>query len=165
MPKDVNKINPNNPVKTGGAVVGGGFSTSYFNADRHLKRDELNDSKDVNRYDETADSIPFATGSLTNVVQDVIKSRAHLGFVDVHNPGAATAFVQFFDMAASSVVLGTTKPAQVYPVPSNTARTIPLPDDSKVEFIEGISVVAAGTYNGTGLLAQGVNISLGYSHG
>ena len=50
MSRDVSKINENNPVKTGGAVVGGAFFTPYFNEQTHKQRNELNESNDVHRY-------------------------------------------------------------------------------------------------------------------
>ena len=51
MPRDVGKINPNNPVKTGGAVVGGAFPTTYFNEQTHLKTNDLNDT-DAHRFND-----------------------------------------------------------------------------------------------------------------
>ena len=164
MTRDVGKINENQPVKTGGAVIGGAFPTTYFNEQTHLKRNQLDESHDVNKHDETPDSQPFFNQNVTNSLIIIKVSPGHLQGVQIENGNGNKAYLQVFD-STGNVNLGVTKPRLSFFIPANGAYDNVFPNDAKVEFASGICIAATNTSNGSAAPADssGVMVNLIYS--
>ncbi len=65
---------------------------------------------------------------------------------EFYNPGNALAYIQFFDAKAADVVLGTTPPVWIVPVPAGGRVTGP---HDKLRFNTAISAAAATTATGS----------------
>ena len=78
----------------------------------------------------------------------IVSLKAVPGLVtayEVYNPGNALAYIQFFDAKAADVVLGTTTPAWIVPVPAGGRVT---GQHDKLRFLTAISAAAATTATG-----------------
>ncbi len=93
---------------------------------------------------------------LTNTAIAIKTSAGLLFSVNLYNSGASAAYVQFFDLATGSVVLGTTVPKLSMWVPAGGAWEQEFTDQTKIAFGTAITVAATTTANG--LTAPGTGI-------
>jgi len=147
----------NDSVLIYGNTVKDGSGTSYvplLDADGHVQVDVLSttmvagDGADMlfdSDGDNTAQVIKAATGSLYSI--------------EVSNSNSADAWIQFFNVAAGSVTVGTTVPDQSYFVPANGAMdkvfSTPIAFDTAITY----ACTTSATGNGdptTGLIVNAV---------
>jgi hypothetical protein len=167
MARDVQKIDSTRPIKVGGAFNGPGGVGLPNSDNRYITSNDVLDTVKQDRWDETDDSLPFTTGSFQNRLAQLTNAPSHITSLHLHNPGSAgTAYLHFYDRFSSGqVVVGTTQPVAVYAAPANLTTDLPLTSLSQMQFSSGIVLGVFGTYNGTGLLANGANVTLGYRYG
>lgn len=89
----------------------------------------------------------FSNGALTNAAVVVKGSAGTVGGYMIYNPAAAVTYVQVFNVAAASVVLGTTPPAYVIPVPAGAAVNMSI--TSGIGHATAISCAATTTPTGS----------------
>lgn len=96
------------------------------------------------------------TGSITTTVTSVKSSAGQVYGWSIHNPNAAISYVQFFNTATGSVVLGTTAPVLSIGIPANGT--------AQCEFIMGLAfstaISVACTTTRAGLTAPGSSVDL-----
>lgn len=98
---------------------------------------------------------------LTNSAIAIAASAASLGGVDFVNLGGSAAFVQIFNVAAASVVLGTTVPKIVKWVPAGGSWEEKF-GDVGIAFSTAISVAATTTTTGSTAPGTGINANIEY---
>ena|SRR6266568_1754792 len=86
--------------------------------------------------------------ALTNAAVAAKASAGAVGGWVIHNPAAATTFVQVFNLAAASVVLGTTVPAFVIGLPAgataNVEITLGIPLSTAISWAATSTALGAG---------------------
>jgi hypothetical protein len=88
--------------------------------------------------------------ALTNSVVQVGTTAAHsLYGVEFINTGAATAYVQVFDLASGSVTLGTSVPKWFFWVPAGGAYEVKYAGENRILFSTAMSFAATTTVNGS----------------
>lgn len=92
-------------------------------------------------------------------VIQVSAGQRNLVNVVVYNPNGAVEYIQLFDSLSASVVLGTTVPKMVLPIPASTALTLPVGD---VTFFTGIAAAATTTAIGTTAPGTGLTANIVY---
>ena len=99
-----------------------------------------------------------AGNALLNNTPIVVKSASgYLSGFDLFNTGAVTTWLQIFDLASGSVVLGTTAPKLSYPLFAGAAWSASWGTDTKMKFNNQIVFVATTTQFGS--TAPAVSIS------
>lgn len=90
---------------------------------------------------------PVFLAGVTNVVQVVKRSSGRLAGYFIMNPDTATAYIQFFDVAApSSVILGTTLPVWSIGIPAGGGANLA---GMRLHFQHGIQIAATTTATGS----------------
>ncbi len=84
---------------------------------------------------------------LSNIVQDVFDSEGNVFAYLFRNPGAATAYVNFYDQPSGSVIVGTTVPVHRVAIPP-AASGVP-----------GQVIITAGPFPLTPHLQQGIAVA------
>lgn len=100
--------------------------------------------------------------NLAATVQAVKAAAGVVTGVEVVNNQAAATFIQLFDKAAGSVVLGTDTPDLEYQVPANGSINIEIGDDNGTQFNTAISVAATTLEGGSVGSAAGVQAFIHY---
>lgn len=98
--------------------------------------------------------------STNSTVHSVKTTPTMLGFYNIDNTAnAATTYVQFFNLPATGVTLGTTPPYFVLSVPASvpTAASV----DDGINFNDACSFACTTTYNGATAPSGALNITLG----
>ncbi len=93
---------------------------------------------------------------LTATLVAIKASGGNLYGFDFVNTGATDAYVQFFDLAAGGVTLGTTVPKLSKWVPSGGAWEEKFSGEAKVTFATAITIAATATPTGNGAPATGI---------
>ena len=99
----------------------------------------------------------WTQASVTTAVT-VNAAASSLGRVHIYNSSGATAYVSFFDLASGSVVLGTTAPVIVLPVPNSTSLVF----DARVVFATEIAIASVTAHGGNTASAAGVDVCVTY---
>lgn len=99
---------------------------------------------------------------LTNTAVAIKASAGNLYGLSFVNLGAVDTYVQLFDLAAGSVVLGTTIPKLVIWVPAGGAWEEKYTDEVKVSFINAISLAATTTTTGSTAPVVGISANIEY---
>lgn len=91
----------------------------------------------------------FRSVTLTNSAVAVDASPGTISFIQVTNTGgsAALCYLQLYDLAAASVVVGTTAPTVTLAVAASTVLTLPF--TTPLQFSAAISVAATTTAGGS----------------
>lgn len=89
-------------------------------------------------------STPVLKSALSSTAVAIKASSGRIVSAEFYNPAAAVTYVQLFDKAAASVVLGTDTPILSIGVPAGGRAQCPL----DVGFITAISVAATTTATG-----------------
>lgn len=100
----------------------------------------------------------YSNVALSTTVQTVKGSAGKLGGWFIHNPSAATAYVQLFDV--SSVTLGTTVPDQVFGIPTGASANIEI--TAGLAFSTNIKVAATTTATGSSAPATALVVNFWY---
>ena len=100
--------------------------------------------------------------ALTNLAQTVKAGAGQLGFVQCDNVTNSFAYVQIFNVAAGSVVLGSTVPSQTLPIPANLSNGFVIAPVG-LQYNTAISVAATTTDNGAAAPATALNCTFGFN--
>lgn len=93
---------------------------------------------------------PVRFTDLTNVARVIKATRGRVTWYHIYNPNSVVIYVHFYDLAAASVVVGTTVPVVSLAIPSITGAPVTL-DGSVlygIPFATAISVAATTTPTG-----------------
>lgn len=101
------------------------------------------------------------TALLTNSAVAVDASPGNLYGVNFYNPNSSVVYVQFFNVAAGSVTLGTTVPKLSYPIPPNGWMDTNFAG-AQITFSTAITVAATTTATGNGAPSTGVTANILY---
>ena len=91
--------------------------------------------------------VSTGTFALTNTAVSVKATSGNLFGVECFNASAAVAYIQIFNTASGSVVLGTTTPIESYGIPAGADFVYESPFG--ISYTTAISVAATTTYNGS----------------
>jgi hypothetical protein len=97
---------------------------------------------------------------LGTTIVAVKASAGTLGGWFVYNPNAAVAYVQIFDVASGSVMLGTTRPNLSIGIPAGGAANLEIVNG--VKFSTAISIAAATTPSGASANSTALPVTLFY---
>jgi hypothetical protein len=92
--------------------------------------------------------------ALSTTVVPVKASAGNLGGYSFYNPNASVSYIQLFNIAQGSVVLGTTTPTYVIPIPATSAVNIEITNGLS----HSVAISAAATTTPTGLTAPGTGL-------
>lgn len=104
---------------------------------------------------------PFRDPAVMNTAVAVKASAGALGSYHIQNPGSANAYLQLYDLAAGSVVVGTTTPVQTWWVPAGGALDGELV--RPLSFAAAITIAATTTPTGGTAPATALLVNLGYA--
>lgn len=96
--------------------------------------------------------------TVTNAAENATTASGWLVGGDIYNPGASVAYLQIFDLAAASVVLGTTVARWTLAIPATSAREIDPP--RPIRCLARISYAVTATRTGAGAPASACNMTL-----
>jgi hypothetical protein len=100
---------------------------------------------------------------LTNTPIAIKASPGNLyGLASISNPNGSDVFMQFFDLAAGSVTLGTTAPKMVLRIPAGSLYDRDFTAEEKISFATAITVAVTTTAIGSTAPATGVSGNIIY---
>ena len=102
----------------------------------------------------------FSNGALTNTPVTVKASSGALGVLTIHNPAAATTYIQIWNLLIGAVTIGTTPPFDVIPVPAGQTITVNLLPGQT--FSTAISIAATTTFSGSTAPSTAAVVSFKY---
>jgi hypothetical protein len=108
----------------------------------------------------------FSNAAVTNTAVDVATvpvCQTFLWNLTAYNPGASVAYLQLFPVAASAVVLGTTTPRRIIPMPAGGGGI--LPDDVPIVIQGAVSCAVTSTATGSGAPASPCVVGCEYLRG
>ena len=102
----------------------------------------------------------FSNGALTSTPVTVKASSGALGVLTIHNPAAATTYIQIWNLLIGAVTIGTTPPFDVIPVPAGQTITVNLLPGQT--FSTAISIAATTTFSGSTAPSTAAVVSFKY---
>lgn len=112
------------------------------------------------------ESIPYFDADGDNTAQTVKTTGGRIHYLEVSNPNATDAYIQFYDAAAGSVTVGTTTPVQSFLVPAGdgtkdagTEKTFNFP----WKFNDAITYACTTTATGSTDPTTGLVVNILYS--
>lgn len=103
---------------------------------------------------------PYSNTALSNTKQQVKASAGKLYGWMVHNPSAATAYIQVWDVASGSITVGTTPPTYTIPLPAGASANVM--SERGVSHATAINIAATTTPTGSTAPGTALVVSLFY---
>ena len=104
---------------------------------------------------------PYTNAALSSTKTQITASACTVGSISVHNPAAATTYLQVWDLASASVTVGTTAATEYYGIPAGASSNITIPDGG-FHHGTGLTIAATTTATGSGAPATALVITIGY---
>jgi hypothetical protein len=104
---------------------------------------------------------PLVKTAITNTAQSIKASAGQLGYLQCDNNNNAWSYLQIYDLAVGSVVVGTTVPSQAVPMSPNLSNGF-VANLQGMQFATAISIAATTTQTGAGAPGNSLNCTFGY---
>lgn len=89
-------------------------------------------------------------------------NSGHIFAISLKNLDATDAYIQMFDLATTSVTLGTTAPKLSFWVPASGAYDLSLTNDSKIDFKVAITIASSTAATGSTAPTTGIVTNIIY---
>lgn len=106
----------------------------------------------------------FRNSAVSNTAVAIKASAGKLHGYNLYNPNSSLAFVHFYDVAAASVVVGTTTPKRSIALPSTSNGTVGVDrcDEIGIAFATAMSVACTTTVDGSTAPSAGIIVNAEY---
>lgn len=98
--------------------------------------------------------------ALTNTAQAVKASAGQVGGWYIYNPNSSAQFVQFYNVAAASVTVGTTNPLFMLTIPATAGANVEFANG--IAFATAIAIAATSTAGGNGAPSSALDVVILY---
>lgn len=93
-------------------------------------------------------AFPYSNTALSNTKQEVRDNPSGLCGYNIYNPNSSVTYIQFFDLDADNVTVGTTVPTFTLALPATGGVDAP-PASTSLLFSKGVTISATTTPTGS----------------